>query len=125
MADVLKLLVGGGGGSTSPSAGAGNRTPAATTNTLVYTVPPSTMAMLSRIIIANTSATPTTFRIAISASGTGSPPTSDDWIAYDVAIAGNETINFAIGAGMAAGDMLYVYNTLATLVFTPLGIEVV
>lgn len=114
MADVLKLLVDS----------AAVRTPAAATNTLLYTVPASKTAMLTRIIICNTTTTPTSFRIAIVQSGTGSPPTTDDWIAYDVPIGGNETINFALGVGMATGDMVYVYNTLAGLVFTGCGIEV-
>jgi hypothetical protein len=113
MADVLKLLV-----ST-----VANRTPAAATNTTVYTVPTSTTAMLSKIMICNTSATATSFRIALVESG--GTTSLDHYIAYDAPIGGNETINFAIGAGLATGDYIVVYNTLATLTFTPMGIEVI
>lgn len=119
MADTLKVL----------ADSAGVRTPAATTNTVVYTVPASTAAMLTRIIICNTSATPTAFRIYISEAGSGTNflvgnITTDHAIAYDVPIGGNETINFPLGVGMAAYSILVVYNTLATLTFTPCGIEV-
>ena len=114
MADVLKQLV-----STI-----GNKTPAATTPTTLYTVPASTSAMLSRIVICNKSATPATFRIAISAAASA-VVNDDDWIAYDVAIGGNETINFALGCGMATGDFITVYASTANLVFSPFGIEVV
>ena len=113
MADALKLLV---------TEGAGSRTPAAATLTKIYDVPDAASAMLSRIIICNTSAVPTAFRIAI-IEPAGSIAL-DHYIAYDVPIAGNETINFAIGAGMAADTQVWVYNTLATLTFTPCGIEV-
>ena len=114
MADSLKLLV-----TTST-----DRTPAAATNTLLYTVPASTSAMLTRILICNTSTVPTAFRIAIAQSAEVGTPLIDNWIAYDVPIGGNETINFALGVGLATGDEIWVYNILATLTFTPCGIEV-
>lgn len=112
MADVLKLLV----------TTAANRNPSATTNTTLYTVPSSTTAMLSRILIANRSATATTFRIAIVESG--GTIGSQHYIAYDVSIQGNDTINFPVGAGMATGDFIVVYAGAATLTFTPLGMEI-
>ncbi len=113
MADVLKLLV------TTVA----NRTPLAATPTTVYTVPTSTTAMLSKIIVCNTSSTATSFRIALVESG--GTLSSDHYIAYDIPIAGNDTINFTIGAGLATGDYIVVYNTLATCTFTPCGIEVI
>jgi hypothetical protein len=113
MADLLKMLV----------TTVGNRTPAAATDTTVYTVTaPATNAMLSRIVVCNTSAVPTTFRIAVVESG-GSL-SLDHYLAYDAPIGGNETINFAIGGGLILGDSIHVYNTLATLTFTPFGMEV-
>lgn len=116
MADTLKLLY-----TTSA-----NRAPSAATLTAVYTVPVApTSAMLSRIVIANRSATPTAFRIALLPNGVvvGSVA-NEHYIAYDTAIAGNETINFAIGAGLEGGVTIACYATLATLTFNPAGIEV-
>jgi hypothetical protein len=112
MADILKLLV------TTPA----NRNPSAATNTTVYTVPGSTSAMLSRVMVANRSATPTTFRIAIVESG-GSIG-NQHYIAFDVPIAGNDSVTVPVGAGLATGDFIVVYATLATLTFTPMGIEI-
>jgi hypothetical protein len=116
MADILMMLI------TTNA----NRTPAAATNTIVYEVPAGRSAMLTRILIANNSPTSTAFRIALvpAIAGVAQAISADDYVAYDVPIEGNDTINFAIGAGLAAADRIYVYNTLATLIFTPLGIEV-
>ena len=112
MADVLKLLV------TTPA----NRSPSATTNTTIYTTPALTTAMLSRIMVANRSATATTFRIAIIESG--GVIGNQHYIAYDAPIGGNDTVAIPVGAGLATGDYIVIYATLATLTFTPMGIEV-
>ncbi len=115
MADVLKLL----------ADSAGVRTPAAATPTTLYTVPASTSTMVTRVIICNTSSVPTFFRIAVIEPGTALGSLSfDHYLAYDMPIGGNETINFALGLGLAATSLLVVYNTLATLTFTACGIEV-
>lgn len=112
MADVLKLLV------TTPA----NRNPSAATNTTLYTVPVSTTAMVSRVMVANRSATATTFRIYLVESGgtTG----NQHAIAYDAPIAGNDSVTIPVGAGLASGDFIVVYATLATLTFTPFGLEI-
>jgi hypothetical protein len=110
MTDVMKMLV------TTPA----NRNPSAATNTTLYTAP-AQGAMVARILVANRSATPTSFRIYLVESGgtTG----NQHVIAMDIAIAGNDTVNFPVGAGLANGDFIVVYATLATLTFTPVGIE--
>src|SRR4051812_30246646 len=113
MADTLKQLV-----STLA-----NKKPTAATNTTLYTVPGGTSAVVSRILICNQSAVATSFRIALLPSG-GVIGNNYDWIAYDVVIAGNDSINLALGAGLATGDSIVVYNTLATLSFSAYGIEI-
>ncbi len=116
MADVLKLLY-----TTSA-----NRNPAAATLTALYTVPVSTTTMLSRIIIANRSATPTTFRIALLPSGVAVGSVANEhYIAYDIPIGANDSINFPIGAGLETGVTIACYATLATLSFNPAGIEII
>lgn len=112
MTDTMKLLV------TS----AANRNPGATTNTTLYTVPTGKQAMLSRVLVANRSGTATSFRIALIESG-GSIG-NQHYIAFDIPINGNDTVNFGIGAGLNDGDSVVVYATLATLTFTPVGIEI-
>ena len=60
----------------------------ATTNTTVYTVPASKTATFS-VSICNRSATQTTVRLAIAATGT---PTNAEWIEYDTVLEGNGVI---------------------------------
>jgi hypothetical protein len=108
----MKMLV------TTPA----NRNPGAASNTTLYTAP-AQGAMVARILVANRSATPTSFRIFLVENGgtTG----NQHAIAYDIPINGNDTINFPVGSGLANGDFIVVFATLATLTFTPVGIEFV
>lgn len=96
--------------------------PSATTLTDCYTVPAATSAVVSTITVANQSSTPTSFRISIAIAGAGD--TGAQYIAYDVPIAGNETITLSLGAGLATTDVVRVYATLATLSFNVLGMEI-
>ena len=114
MTDVLKQLV----------TTAANKLPSSTSDTTVYTVPGSTEAMLSRIIVANISANPASFRIAVVPSG-GTVTDNYYWIAYDVTVGPGDSINIPIGAGMATGGFISVRTSVASvLVFSPYGIEV-
>ena len=90
--------------------------PSAATLTTLYTVPASTQGLISTLTICNRSATPTSFRIAVRPLGAS----IDDshYLYYDVAIAGNDTFSFTIGAALIATDVVSVYATLATLTFT-------
>ena len=106
----MKMLV------TTPA----NRNPAAATATTLYTAP-AMGAMVARILIANRSATATSFRVALVESGASLG--NQHYLAFDIAIQGNDTVNFPVGAGLASGDFIVVYATLATLTFTPVGIE--
>ena len=122
MVDVLKQLV------NTPLT-ANNKFPTGTSNTTLYTVGGASNAsalgaMLTRIVIANVTTAPATFRIAISPS-TSTVANGYDWVAYDVPIGPNETINLALGCGMAIGDFITVRSSVASaLVFSPFGIEV-
>lgn len=111
MADVLKLLV------TTPA----NRSPAATTNTTVYTTPGSTTAMLSRVMICNRGAAGS-FRIALVESG--GTIGNQHYIAYDAPIGANDSYSLPVGAGLATGDFIVVYSSNGSMTFTPMGIEV-
>jgi hypothetical protein len=115
MADALKLLY-----TTSA-----NRNPGAATLTALYTVPVSTTAMVSRIMVANRSATPTSFRIALLPNGVAvGGVLSEHYIAFDVPIGGNDTAEVPVGGGLEAGVTVAVLATLATLTFNIFGIEV-
>jgi len=99
----------------------GQLDPAAATAEDLYTVPASTEAIVSTITVANRSATATSFRLSIAIAD----ELEDDkqYIAYDVAIEGNEAKSFTLGIGLAATDVIRVYATLATLSFSAFGVE--
>jgi len=108
MADVFKVLA--------------QSKPLATTLTDIYTVPASTSATISSIVISNQSATATSFRISVAVAGVAD--TTKQYLFYDVPISGNDTITTTLGITLATTDVLRVYATLATLSFNVFGVEV-
>lgn len=99
----------------------GQSAPLAATPTDAYTVPASTEAIISTVVICNRSGTATTFRISVAVAGAGAA--NEQYLAYDAAIAANETISLTIGITMEATDVLRVYATLATVSFNIFGVE--
>lgn len=95
--------------------------PSATTLTDSYTVPMSSDAVVSYISVANRSATPTTFRISVAVAGAGDD--NKQYIAYDVPIGGNESLQIGHGTTVGSTDVIRVYATLATLTFNVFGEE--
>jgi hypothetical protein len=107
MADALKVL--------------GQLFPSATTLTALYTVPAVTQTTASSIIICNQSSTPTTFRVSVAIAGAGDA--SQQYLYYDLAIAGNDTFIATIGISLATTDVINVYAGAATLSFNLFGVE--
>ena len=99
----------------------GQSKPAATTLSDAYTVPALTTATVSTITVANQSATATSFRISVAVAGAAD--TASQYLYYDIAIPGNNTFATTIGITLASGDVIRVYNTLATLSFNIFGVE--
>lgn len=99
----------------------GQAKPAAATLTDLYVVPALTQAVASRLFACNQSATPTSIRVAIAPLGAADTPAH--YIAYDLPIQANETIDMSLGAGLAATSKVRVYCTLATVSFTLNGVE--
>jgi hypothetical protein len=95
--------------------------PSATTLTAAYTVPALTTATVSTITVANQSATATSFRVSVAVNGAAD--TAAQYLYYDIAIPGNNTFATTIGITLGAGDVVRVYNTLATLSFNIFGVE--
>lgn len=108
MADTLKVL--------------GQSAPNATTETDLYTVPGATSTTVSSVVVANRSATATTFRIYVAVAGVVTA--NKMYLAYDVPIAGNDTYIATIGITLAATDVLRVYAGTNTLSFNVFGVEV-
>lgn len=99
----------------------GQQNPTAASLTTLYTVPSSTSTVASSLVICNRSSVATSFRVAIRISGAAI--SNENYLYYDVPIAGNDTFIATIGITLAATDVVSVYATLATLSFNLFGTE--
>lgn len=99
----------------------GQSNPSAATLTAAYTVPASKAAVVSSITACNRSSTATSLRISVAVAGAAD--SNEQYIAYDVAIAGNEMKTFTLGITLETTDVVRVYATLATLSFNIFGVE--
>lgn len=100
----------------------GQSAPSATTNTDAYTVGAGKQAIVSTITIANRSAVARTYRIAIRPAG--ATLANQHYIAYDVAIAANDTTALTLGISLGAADVITVYASTADLSFGVYGTEI-
>jgi len=96
--------------------------PAATTNTDIYTAPAATSSVVSTIVVANQSGTAATFRIAVRVAGAAITP--KQYIAFDEAVPGNESIVITLGITLAATDVVTVQASTANLSFNVFGAEI-
>ena len=95
---------------------------AATTETDLYTVPASTQAIVSTLVVANRGATAATFRISTSVAGAATA--TKDYIAYDVNINANSFVTLTLGISLGAADKIRVYASTANLSFNSYGMQV-
>lgn len=95
---------------------------AATTSTDVYTVPGATQAVLSSAVIANRSATDTTFRLSIAVAG--AVLADKQYLYYDLALPGNSTFIATIGITLGAADVVRAYAGAATVSVNLFGVEI-
>ena len=77
-----------------------------TSLTDLYTVPASTETVVSTVIIANRTASTTTFRLAIRVDGDAI--SNQHYIAYDVPIAASDSTTLTLGITMVATDVMTV-----------------
>jgi hypothetical protein len=99
----------------------GQSAPAATTSTDLYTVPASTSAVISTIVITNRSTSDATFRL--SQSKLGAALANQDYLVYDATVPGSGFITLTLGITMATTDKLRVYASTANLSFNAFGTE--
>ena len=93
--------------------------PSAATLTDMYTVPALTTAVCSSIVICNQSGTPTTFRVSVAIAGAAD--TAAQYLYYDAPVGSYCTFIATIGITLGTGDIVRVYNTLATCSFNLFG----
>jgi hypothetical protein len=96
--------------------------PSATTATSLYTVPSSTSTVVSTITVCNQAATAATYRIAIRPAA--ATLAAQHYVAYDVAIAANDTTALTLGITLATTDVVTVYSSTANLSFSAFGSEI-
>ncbi len=101
----------------------GQSSPAATTDTTLYTVPAATQAVVSTISVCNRSSTGGTFRVAIRPAGESI--TDKHYIAYDTAVPGNDSIHLTLGVSLGNTDVVTVYANNTNLSFNLFGAEIV
>jgi hypothetical protein len=96
--------------------------PSATTATTLYTVPSSTSTVISTITVCNQAASAGSFRIAVRPSG--ATLAAQHYVAYDVAIAANDTTALTLGLTLATTDIVTIYASSATMSFNAYGSEI-
>ena len=107
MADSLKVL--------------GQVDPAATTTTVLYTVPDKTQTTVSSIVAANRTGSAITFRLSVHVGGA----TADDkqYLYYDKSVAANDSLSIVIGITLNQTDVIKVYTSAVDMSFNIFGCE--
>jgi hypothetical protein len=100
----------------------GQSNPAATTATTLYTVPASTQAVISTLVVCNQASTAATFRLAVRVGGAALA--ASQYLAYDVTVGAADSTALTLGITLAATDIVTVYASSATLSFTAFGSEI-
>ena len=96
--------------------------PSATTATTLYTVPSSTSTVVSTITICNQAGSAGTYRVAVRPAGASLA--AQHYVAYDIAIAANDTTALTLGLTLATTDVVTVYASSATMSFAAFGSEI-
>ena len=96
--------------------------PSATTATTLYTVPSATSSVLSTVTVCNQAASAASFRIAVRPAG--ATLAAVHYVAYDVALAANDTTALTLGLTLATTDVVTIYASSATLSFHAYGSEI-
>ena len=101
----------------------GQSRPSGTTAASIYSPAASTQTIVSHVIIANTSGAAATFRLFHDDDGTTYDETTA--LAWDVAIAADETVTFDTAIAMAdsSGNLAVRTDTADALTFTAYGME--
>lgn len=99
----------------------GQSAPNATTETTLYTVPASTTAVASSLVVCNRGAVGDTFRVSINVAGIATATKA--YLYYDLPIGANDTFTATLGITLAATDVVRVYAGTASLSFNLFGQE--
>lgn len=82
----------------------------------LYNTASATTAVISSIVVTNTSSSSATYRIAI--MGSEGTPAAANWVVYDAAIAGNDTIALTLGIALGTTQYIRVSSSANTVTFS-------
>jgi hypothetical protein len=104
----------------------GQVSPAATTYTDLYQVPAgATQAIISSVTIANCTASARTYRLGVTASATAASAIAlNEFVAFDVSIAANDTVALTLGLTMNDRKKLIGFASAASVAFGVFGSEI-
>jgi hypothetical protein len=91
-------------------------TAAVGTYATLYESPSATEAVISSLVITNQSSSAVTVRIGLDT--TAGTPGASEWLVYDAAVAGNDTIALTLGVTLAAENFVRVSSSADTCNFT-------
>lgn len=98
--------------------------PSANTLTAGYTVPSSTEAVISSIMVTNCGSSSTTFRIAIRKDNASITSGDAKFIAYDTTIPALDTLIMTVGVTLDASDVVSVESYSGLVNFNIFGSEI-
>lgn len=90
-------------------------TAAVGTYATLYSTGASTTAVVSTLLIANTSSSSATYRIAI--MSTAGTPAAANWVIYDAVVAGNDSVFLTVGIALANSQFIRVSSSANTVTF--------
>lgn len=96
--------------------------PTAATNTNLYTVPASTQAVVSSLVVSNITNDATTINIAIRPAGAAVE--DKHYIAFNNNLGGFSTRFYTLGITLATTDIITVYDTTGKATFNLFGSEI-
>lgn len=108
MAETLKVL--------------GQAAPSADTDANLYTVPDSTSAAISSIVICNRGSADMTYRVAVRPAGAAL--SNEHYIAYGIPLGANDSVPLTLGITLAATDVITVRANSANASFSAFGSEI-
>jgi glucose-6-phosphate dehydrogenase assembly protein OpcA len=100
----------------------GQSAPGATTDTTLYTVPTSTEAVISTIVVANRAGSAATYRIAVRPNG--ATLANEHYIAFDITVGAADSTTLTLGLTLDAADVITVRASTADLSFNVFGSEI-
>ena len=101
----------------------GQARPASTSNANLQTVAANKNQIVSTLTVCNTTSSAATYRVFARINGAAASEANA--LAWDVAIAANDTVALTLGATLGVGDILTVRSgTSSALCFTAFGSEI-